>query len=166
MKFNAFIINGSFFSSKHKKQVVLINNSWIIPSPTPALQNWWGLEFCLFFKKWGRVKFSPKKREAGKLIEEWRLLRENKLSLEVRFVCKTSKLLLQSTKHCFLVFDDTSSCERIRGGIGWLAIGGKSSFSWILYMCHHWCGFCRQIYYLSWAAVKTSFWFTGKAAKR
>ena len=69
----------------------------------------------------------------------------------------------QSTEHCFIAFNDISSCERIRGGIGWLAIGGNSSF---LCMCHDWCGFCRQIYHLSWAAVKTSCRFTGKAAKR
>ena len=72
----------------------------------------------------------------------------------------------QSTEHCLIAFDDIPSCERIRGGISWLAIGGNSSFPWILCMGHDWCGFCRQIYYLSWAAVKTSFQFIGKAAKR
>ena len=67
----------------------------------------------------------------------------------------------QSTEHCFIAFDDVSSCERIRGGIGWLAVGRNSSFPWILCMCHDWCGFCRQIYYLSWVAVKTSCRFSG-----
>ena len=71
----------------------------------------------------------------------------------------------QSTEHYLIDFDDIPSCERIRGGIGWLTIGGNSFFPWILCMCHDWCGFCRQIYCLSWAAVKTSYRFTGKAAK-
>ena len=30
-----------------------------------------------------------------------------------------------STEHCFIAFDDTPSCERIRGGIG--GIGRNSS---------------------------------------
>ena len=34
----------------------------------------------------------------------------------------------QRTEHCFIAFDDISNCERIRGGTGWLAIGGNSSF--------------------------------------
>ena len=55
---------------------VLINNSWT----SPTLQTGWKLEFCLFFKKWGRVHFSLKKEEVGK-IEEWRLLRENNVYL-------------------------------------------------------------------------------------
>ena len=29
----------------------------------------------------GRVHFSPKKEEVGKIVEEWRLLRENNLCL-------------------------------------------------------------------------------------
>ena len=64
-------------SNKYVKQVVLINHSWI----SPTLQKGWELEFCLFFKKWGRVHFSPKKGEVGKIIEEWRLLKENNLCL-------------------------------------------------------------------------------------
>ena len=64
-------------SNKYVKQVVLINHSWI----SPTLQKGWELEFCLFFKKWGRVHFSPKKGEVGKIVEEWRLLRENNLCL-------------------------------------------------------------------------------------
>ena len=65
-KFNVFIITGSIFSNKYVKQVVLINHSWI----SPTLQKGWELEFCLFFKKWGRVHFFPKKGEVGKIVEE------------------------------------------------------------------------------------------------
>ena len=72
----------------------------------------------------------------------------------------------QSTEHCLIAFNDIPSCERTRGSISWLAIGGNSSFPWILCMDHDWRGFCRQIYCLFWAAVKTSFRFSGKAAKR
>ena len=61
---------------KYVKQVVLINHSWV----SPILQQVWELELCLFFKKWGRGHFSPKKREVGKIIEEWRLLKENKFT--------------------------------------------------------------------------------------
>ena len=50
-------------SNKYVKQVVLINHSWI----SPTLQKGWELEFCLFFKKWGRVQFSPRKGEVGKM---------------------------------------------------------------------------------------------------
>ena len=64
-------------SNKYVKQAVLINHRWI----SPTLQKGWELELCLFFKKWGRVHFSPKKREVGKIIEEWRLLKENNLCL-------------------------------------------------------------------------------------
>ena len=64
-------------SNKYVKQVVLINHSWT----SPILQQGWELELCLFFKKWGRLHFSPKKREVGKIIEEWRLLKENNLCL-------------------------------------------------------------------------------------
>ena len=64
-------------SNKYVKQVVFINHSWL----SPTLQKGWELEFCLFFKKWGRVHFSPKKGEVGKILEEWRLLRENNLCL-------------------------------------------------------------------------------------
>ena len=59
----------------------------------------------------------------------------------------------QSTEHYLIDFDDIPSCERIRGGIGWLTIGGNSFFPWILCMCHDWCGFCRQIYCLSWRPI-------------
>ena len=72
----------------------------------------------------------------------------------------------QSNEHCLIAFDDIPNCERIRGGISWLPIGGNSSFPWILCMGHDWSGFCREIYFLSWAAVKTFCWFTGKEAKR
>ena len=71
----------------------------------------------------------------------------------------------QSTEHCLIAFDDIPSCKRIRGGISWLAIRRNSLFLWILCVGHDWCGFCRLIYYLSWAAVKTFCWFTGKAVK-
>ena len=64
-------------SNKYLKQVVLINHSWI----SPILQHGWELELCLFFKKWGRVHFSPKKGEVGKTIEGWRLLKDNNLCL-------------------------------------------------------------------------------------
>ena len=59
------------------KYIVFINHSWI----SPTLQKGWELEFCLFFKKWSRVHFSPKKGEVGKIVEEWRLLRKNNLCL-------------------------------------------------------------------------------------
>ena len=62
--------------NKYVKQVVLINHRWI----TPTLQKGWDLELCLFFKKWGRVHFSLK-GQVGKIVEEWRLLRENNLCL-------------------------------------------------------------------------------------
>ena len=64
-------------SNKYVKQVVLINHNWI----TPTLQKGWELEFCLFFKKWGRVYFSPKKRKVDIIVGEWRLLRKNNLCL-------------------------------------------------------------------------------------
>ena len=64
-------------SNKYVKKVVLINHSWIFPT----LQKGWELELCLFFKKWGKVHFSPKKGEVGKIVEEWRLLRANNLCL-------------------------------------------------------------------------------------
>ena len=72
----------------------------------------------------------------------------------------------QSTENCLIAFDDISSYERIRSGIGWLAIRGNFSFPWILCMGHDWCGFCRQTCHWSWAAVKTFSRFTGKAAQR
>ena len=50
-------------SNKYVKQVALINHSWI----SPTLQKGWELEFCLFFKKWGRVQFSPRKGEVDKM---------------------------------------------------------------------------------------------------
>ena len=74
-------------SNKYVKQVVLINHSWI----SPTLQKGWELEFCLFFKKWGRVHFSPKKGEVGKIVEEWRLLRENNLCLLANLCVYKSK---------------------------------------------------------------------------
>ena len=74
-------------SKKYVKQVVLINHSWI----SPILQQGWELELCLFFKKWGRVHFSPKKGEVGKIVEEWRLLRENNLCLLANLCVYKSK---------------------------------------------------------------------------
>ena len=64
-------------SNKYVKQVVLINHSWNFP----ILPKRWELKLCLLFKKWGRVHFSPRKGEVGKIVEEWRLLRENNLCL-------------------------------------------------------------------------------------
>ena len=69
------------------KQVALINHIWI----SPTLQKVWELGFCLFFKKWGRVHFSPKKGEVGKILEEWRLLRENNLCLRSNICVYKSK---------------------------------------------------------------------------
>ena len=63
--------------NKYVKQVVLINHSWI----SPSLQKGRELKFCIFFKKLGRVHFSPKKGEVGKIVEELRLLRKNNLCL-------------------------------------------------------------------------------------
>ena len=57
-------------SNKYMKQIVLINHSWI----SPTLQKEWELEFFFFFKIWGRVHFSPKKGEVGKIVEAWELL--------------------------------------------------------------------------------------------
>ena len=74
-------------SNKYMKQVVLISHSWICPT----LQKEWELEFCLFFKKWGRVHFFPKKGEVGKIVEEWRLLRENNLCLLAHLCVYKSK---------------------------------------------------------------------------
>ena len=53
-------------SNKYVKQVVLIIHSWI----SPILEKGWELAFCLYFKIWGRVHFSPKKEEIGKTVEE------------------------------------------------------------------------------------------------
>ena len=72
---DAFSYCSISISYKYVKQVVLINDSWI----STTLQKEWELEFCLFFKKWRRIHFSPKKGEVGKTVEEWRLLRENNL---------------------------------------------------------------------------------------
>ena len=69
------LLNQYWISNKYVKQIILINLNWI----SPTLQKGWELEFCLFFKKWERVHFSPKKGEVGKIVEEWRLLRENNL---------------------------------------------------------------------------------------
>ena len=87
-------------SNKYVKQVVLISHSWI----SPNLQKGWELKFCLLLKKMGRVHFSPKKEEVGKIVEEWRLLRENNLCLladlcvykskkhyNPRYICKSNK---------------------------------------------------------------------------
>ena len=76
--------------NKYVTQVVLINHSWI----SLTLQKGWESEFCLFFIKWGRVHFSPKKGEFGKIVEEWRFLRENNLCLLVDLCVYKSK------KHC------------------------------------------------------------------
>ena len=73
-------------SNKYVKQVVLINHSLI----SHTLQKGRELEFCLFFKKWGRVRFSPKKGEIGK-IEEWSLLRENNVCLLANLCVYKSK---------------------------------------------------------------------------
>ena len=74
--------------NEYVKKVVSINHSWI----SPILQQGWELELCLFFKKWRRVHFSPKKGEVGKIIEEWRLLKENNLCLFADlFVYKSKK---------------------------------------------------------------------------
>ena len=64
-KLNVFIDSGFICSNKYVKQVLLLNHSWI-PS---MLQRGWGLEFCLLSEKWGRLYFSPKKGEVGKIIE-------------------------------------------------------------------------------------------------
>ena len=69
------------------KQLVLINHRWI----SPNLQKGWELEFCLFFKKCGRVHPSPKKGDVGKIVEEWRLLRENNLRLLANLCVYKSK---------------------------------------------------------------------------
>ena len=74
-------------SNKYLKQVVLINHSWIFPT----LKKRWELEFCLFIKKWGRVHFSSKREEVCKIVEEWRLLRENNLSLIANLCVYKSK---------------------------------------------------------------------------
>ena len=66
LKVNIFIITSFICSNKYVKQLVLINHSYI----SRTLQREWELEFCLFFKKWWRVHFSPKKREVGKTVEE------------------------------------------------------------------------------------------------
>ena len=66
LKMNIFIITSFICSNKYVKQLVLINHSCI----SPTLQREWGLEFCLFSKRWGRVHFSPKMREVGKIVEE------------------------------------------------------------------------------------------------
>ena len=74
-------------SNNYVKQVVLINHSRI----SPTLQKGWESEFHLFFKKWGRVHFSLKKGEVGKIVEEWRLLRENNLCLLTNLCVYKSK---------------------------------------------------------------------------
>ena len=74
-------------SNKYVKQVVSIDHNWIYPT----LQKRWELEFCLFFKKWGRAHLSPKKGEVGKVVEEWRLLRENNLCLPANLCVYKSK---------------------------------------------------------------------------
>ena len=62
--------------------IVLVTNMWnkyfwLMIAGSPPIYNRDGN----FFKKWGRVHLSPKKREVGKTIEEWRLLKENNLCL-------------------------------------------------------------------------------------
>ena len=79
LKLNIFII---ICSKKYVKQVVFINHSWIFPT----LQRRWGLGFCLFSRKWGKVHFSPKKREVGKIVEEGYYRR-------VTYVCRLSLCL-------------------------------------------------------------------------
>ena len=74
LKLNVFIITGFICSNKYVKQKVLINHSWI----SLTLQSEWGLKFCFFSKKWGRVYFS-KKGQVHKILERLRLLRENDL---------------------------------------------------------------------------------------
>ena len=56
LKLNVFIITGFICSTEYVNQVVLINHSWI----SPTLLKRWGLEFCLFSKKWGSVHFPQK----------------------------------------------------------------------------------------------------------
>ena len=57
------LLNQYWISKKYVEQIILINYNWI----SPTLQKGWKLEFCLFFKKWGRVQFSPRKGEVGKM---------------------------------------------------------------------------------------------------
>ena len=91
-------------SNKYVKEVVLIHHGWI----SPTLQNGWELEFCLFFKKQGRVHFSPEKGEVGKIVEEWRLLRENNLRLLANLCVYKSKkhynprYVYKSNKFCYI----------------------------------------------------------------
>ena len=66
LKVNACTITGFICSNKHVKRLVLINHSCI----SHTLQREWGLEFRLFYNKWGRLHFSQKQREAGKIVEE------------------------------------------------------------------------------------------------
>ena len=54
-----------FLGNKYVEHVVLINHSWI----SPTLQKEWGLEFCLFSQRWGRVHCSPKKGEVAKIVK-------------------------------------------------------------------------------------------------
>ena len=65
LKLNAFIIS-FIIINRYMKQVVLIYHSWI----SHMLQRGWGFEFCLFSKKKGRVYFSAKKGEVGKIVEK------------------------------------------------------------------------------------------------
>ena len=71
----------------------------------------------------------------------------------------------QIMEHCLIAFDDILSCERIRDGTIWVAMGGNSPFPWILSLGHDWCGSCRQNFYLSWAAVKDFLLFHWKSCK-
>ena len=82
----------------HTVESVLVTNMkkkyfLIIKAGSPRLyRKGWELEFCLFFKKWGKVHFSPKKGEVGKIVEEWRLVREKNLCLLANLcVCKSKK---------------------------------------------------------------------------
>ena len=62
LKLNVFMITDCICSNKYVKKVILINHSWI----SPIFQRKWGLEFCLLFKKWGKVHFPPKRERMVK----------------------------------------------------------------------------------------------------
>ena len=81
-KLNIFFITGFICSNKEVKQKVLINHI----STSPTIQRGWGLQLCLFSKKWGRIYVSTKKGEVGVTEQEWRLLRESNLWLLLVFV--------------------------------------------------------------------------------
>ena len=64
-------------SNKYVKQLVLINHSWI----SPILQQGWDWSCVYSSKNGGGNIFLQKKGEVVKIIEEWRLLKENNLCL-------------------------------------------------------------------------------------